>query len=251
MIPICKLCLKHKKLIKAHIIPESFFGTDNFLITNESKYPKRRPIGIYDNTILCRDCDNVVGSKFDDYAKTVLIDGAGVSCEIIVDKNSGETITVSRLKDKEGYVRLTKFFISVLWRASIASCDEFKSFNLGPFENIARDIIISGKENNLNYFSVAICRFHNFNEKIQVMSPKLLRLEHINFYAFVMANMKVFVKCDKRNTPKKLRPITLSKQNHILMLDSDLKSFPEYKILVEMALKFQQIKGKRKYGHAP
>ena len=46
---ICKLCAKDKPLIKAHIIPEPFFGGRNDLkLVAQARgvYPRRIPIGV-------------------------------------------------------------------------------------------------------------------------------------------------------------------------------------------------------------
>lgn len=62
---ICKGCGSDKKLIKAHIIPESFFaglktpGNHLLMVSDTLKYPKRAPLGPYDKEILCHDCEQV------------------------------------------------------------------------------------------------------------------------------------------------------------------------------------------------
>ena len=82
-IPLCQLCREEKKLIKAHIIPEfmyqdsyedgkmlEFLGID-LKDADEGKVKYRRK-GIYDNSILCKDCDNGILNVFDNYAARVL-----------------------------------------------------------------------------------------------------------------------------------------------------------------------------------
>ena len=56
---ICRGCNQDKKLVKAHIIPESFFRglrgekePAKILSNRKDFYPKKSPIGIYDTEIL-------------------------------------------------------------------------------------------------------------------------------------------------------------------------------------------------------
>ena len=73
----CRLCAEDRKLVKAHVIPEAFFrvlragGETPILISNVANtYPKRSPIGVYDQNILCEDCETMF-SQVDDYNKPV------------------------------------------------------------------------------------------------------------------------------------------------------------------------------------
>ena len=75
----CKLCGENEKLIKAHIIPEGFFRplrsgkmVPEIHSNIKGVFPKRSPIGIYDNTILCEKCDKYLG-VWDGYAQKLLI----------------------------------------------------------------------------------------------------------------------------------------------------------------------------------
>jgi hypothetical protein len=76
---LCRMCSNDRKLIRAHVIPEAFFrvqradGEPTFLITNTvGQYPKRAPIGVYDEGILCGDCENSF-QAIDDYGIKVLL----------------------------------------------------------------------------------------------------------------------------------------------------------------------------------
>ena len=47
------------------------------------------------------------------------------------------------------YTLFRKFFISVLWRASISQLEEYSNIDLGPYENIALNIL---KNNDIIYY---------------------------------------------------------------------------------------------------
>lgn len=51
-----------------------------------------------------------------------------------------------------------KFFISVLWRASISKAEDFSNINLGPYEDIALKILESDIEKD-NLFKILIFKF--------------------------------------------------------------------------------------------
>jgi hypothetical protein len=62
---ICKGCGKDKKLVKSHIIPAAFFrdltdGEDdlNLVSGDQIGIAKRSRTGIYDKSILCKDCED-------------------------------------------------------------------------------------------------------------------------------------------------------------------------------------------------
>jgi len=59
---VCKWCLKEEPIFaESHIIPRAFFnhdGRNDRKIVSCDDFPKRRPIGSYDNSILCVDCES-------------------------------------------------------------------------------------------------------------------------------------------------------------------------------------------------
>ncbi len=64
----CNLCGEHKKLIKAHIIPQFLFKEHYLCCSPPFPYPIKSRIGTYDSNILYAKCDNDVIGKFDDFA---------------------------------------------------------------------------------------------------------------------------------------------------------------------------------------
>ena len=78
MKPICKLCTNEAALIKAHVIPKSFWEIEAAqppprMVTNiEGVFPKRIPIGVYDQTIVCERCERSF-SDYDSYAAQLFL----------------------------------------------------------------------------------------------------------------------------------------------------------------------------------
>lgn len=221
----CRLCLeKNVPLVKSHVIPECFFVGDNIrLVMSNLSYFPRRPIGSYDQNILCCKCDEFLGNQFDGYAKEVLIDKKEVIFEDFPDpENLQESIRIYRLENKTGYKRLIKFFISVLWRGSIALHEDFKTINLGlKYESMAREIIRGENSEYSKYFSVALLELSDLNQKIN-SPPEKIKIEGVNFYIFIIGSIKVYIKCDQQIVSELMRPILLSEESNLLMVKCKL-----------------------------
>lgn len=84
--PICQLCLKEKKLIKAHIFPDFLYkyifeekhklqllSFDKTVKENHKKIQgKTIYTGEYDEDILCKDCDNEIIGKYESIGANTL-----------------------------------------------------------------------------------------------------------------------------------------------------------------------------------
>jgi len=169
---VCKLCDKDKKLIKAHIIPEFLykdlklyspdqkgqgrihgFKNTNGLVQN---LKKGLPSGIYDSTILCKDCDSKVLKEFDDYGKLIF----------------ANLIEQSTRKEKRGnfdfieleisnYFLFKAFFISIFWRASLSVRPEFSIVNLNSFDSRIKDCLKHKEINVTEEFEIVILYLNN------------------------------------------------------------------------------------------
>ena len=244
---ICKLCLKDKKLIDAHIIPRGFY---DFLYPDEVDYPgsskkslmilrsvgkaTNSQIGEYDQNILCAECDNGIG-KYDDYAQIIFL-----RTDPVVFHESASKI------ENIDYKRLKLFFISLLWRASISSRDFFKLVDTGPFEDELRDMIIKEEVGSVNDFSLIFTRFRDDNPKLKEVINRNMTVplphkfvDGVNCYIFYFPNRyKVFIKVDKRPLPEGLLKISLQPNGTLNILDAgSFENSPEFKKMVEVANK--------------
>lgn len=121
--PICRLCGASSGFVKSHIIPEAFFrvlrnGKEAPLIISgvAGQVPKTSRIGVYDQEILCGNCEekflqwdtygiDVLLNRFDHFFNPILKDEKIVGYEAPhIDK-----------------VKLLDFLTSVMWRASVSS----------------------------------------------------------------------------------------------------------------------------------
>lgn len=93
--------------------------------------------GLFDDNILCSDCDGKLG-RFDDHA-IVISRLLGTEHEIIDHKSNRFTITYS---DEVNHHQLALFGAAVVWRASVSRvCRDLSGFTLGNNEAWIRDMI--------------------------------------------------------------------------------------------------------------
>lgn len=151
-IGICKFCGQEKQLCKAHIIPQAFYKDLNigpYFLASKGKYAKKLPIGEYDNTILCAECDRRIG-LYDEYASRLFL-------------KELENFKVSHInlytipKTHLDYTKLRKFIVSLIWRASIST--KFTEVNLGDYENIALQLLKEEIPDDGKYFTTLITKY--------------------------------------------------------------------------------------------
>ncbi|MFZ2193168.1 MAG: hypothetical protein WAV31_02910 [Candidatus Moraniibacteriota bacterium] len=236
---ICKLCQKEKELTKSHIIPKVFFdflyterNEGSLIMVGKNKHNKRRPVGSYEK-LLCTECEQMLG-VYDDYAQGLLLKKPL--------KFYPDVEKLAYLIGTYDYAKLKLFFLSLLWRSSIASLEEFGHIDVGSFESRLKELILSQSVGKDDEFSVFITRFDSNDEKIKfivkrsIMLPAKQKIDGINYSVFYLSNgYKIYIKVDKRSSIDIYRKFIL-KNNHslvILRLDN-FENSPEYKILLDM-----------------
>jgi hypothetical protein len=159
---ICKLCDREARLVKAHIVPESFHrdsnppGTGPALImgTDPGQRTQRSHTGVYDRTILCEPCEGKF-APYDDYAANLLINKRDTAF-----RQYAEGVKSYFKADQFDYSKLKLFIISVLWRASVSSHRFFYRISLDPFfEQAAKDMISAGDPGGREVFSTVLARW--------------------------------------------------------------------------------------------
>ncbi len=153
----CKYCGKEKELCKAHIVPKKFYldyTTERYRSIDQDFNKEYAQSGIWDDTILCGDCDN----KLNEYDK----EGYKILLNALKTKEKTINDIPKAYLFKEGedfdYINLRFFFISLLWRASISSKAMYNKVNLGKFEDIALSILKNEKTDDEKYFQTIVFR---------------------------------------------------------------------------------------------
>lgn len=232
----CRLCLQKKKLAKAHIIPTSFYSKDSTdkLYSDDLPYSQRRPSGIWDPHILCEQCDSLIG-KLDDAAKRILIDKNGLYVRYVIDEiDPTRYVRSYSLKEPSYYTDICRFLISVLWRASISTKKEFKGLYLGPYEELAKKVILDSTVKYSHIFSFIILYLSDLEHPIQMYSTKRSKIEGINFYPLIMGYHKILIKVDSQKLLSKWHNMEVSERNNLLMLESEFKETSDYNAAIDM-----------------
>jgi hypothetical protein len=233
----CRLCLEHRKLIKAHIIPESFFlplrsgkRVPEIHSDIEGKYPKKTPIGIYDTSILCSKCDKAIG-VWDNYAQQLFLKDFAEDLAVYYGSKK-----VAYKIDAFDYDKLKLFFISVLWRASISDQYFYKRVNIGAYESVLREMILSNNPGAPEDFPVVIAKFGDPNVT-GMLDPHKDNFDGINFYRFYITGFVIYVKVDKGKMPEFLEPFYIRRGQPIWIILRDLHRSKDGKIMKNIMTK--------------
>ncbi len=136
---LCALCKKDSQLQRSHVIPEFFFAPlydekhrFNLLTVVPGERDLIQQKGARES-LLCLDCERRL-SRFERYASLVLNGGApGVEAQ-----RDGAFIRVRGID----YKKLKIFFLSLIWRAGVASDPFFEKVRLGHHEDKMRRMIL-------------------------------------------------------------------------------------------------------------
>lgn len=192
----CKLCQKDNKLAKSHIIPEAFysyaFPKNEGIVVSKDEYRKRLPIGVYDKTILCGNCEKLF-QNWDDYGNQFFHNMLSRP-DSKIEKNDKVLAYVFNSID---YKKLSLFIISVLWRASVSQESFFDEVKLGPFEEKIKSLLLNDSTSEINNFPIIIGLF-NFSDNRALHPPHRIRIDIVNHYKLYFFNAEALIKVDSR-----------------------------------------------------
>lgn len=232
---LCRLCLQKKKLIKAHIIPEGFFRplrsgnlAPEMYSNSPGNYPKRMPVGTYDPSILCEDCDRKMG-LWDDYAQELLLKRFSEASVLQLDQQK-----VCWLIEGFDYPRLKLFFVSLLWRASVSQQSFFKRISLGPFESRLRAMIMGEDPGRSQDFAVILARFGD-SDITAMLDPRRERFVSVSFVKFYLTGFLAYIKVDQRPTPSAFADYRMQEGAPLIVLSQRLHNSPDGLVMRKLA----------------
>ncbi len=133
----CRLCLQENEIIQSHILPEYLYAPlypknkDKpkrfYAISNDPTVRKEYEQKGYREELLCHECDNKLIGKHEKYAKEVLK-------KIKYKIKNKLVINILKIEDVD-YNSFKLFQLSILWRSSISSLEEFKNITLSQIDN--------------------------------------------------------------------------------------------------------------------
>tara|TARA_R110001599_G_scaffold350254_2_gene580030 strand:+ start:13222 stop:13941 length:720 start_codon:yes stop_codon:yes gene_type:complete len=236
---ICKGCGKDEKLIKAHIIPESFFcglrdgqKPPKMHFSDKGSYPKKVPIGIYDKEILCFDCEQIFKS-IDDYGNQVLLKKES-DLEPLVQSGN----IVGYLKKDLDYSKLKLFFMSILWRASVSNHDFYSNVKLGKLEKTLKGLVWDNHSGSLHDFSFVLAKFVDNGGDRAILSPHKERFFGISYYRFYLYGYILYIKADSQKTPERWTKFISQKNNTLAIVSRGLiENSKEYPVILKAVQK--------------
>jgi hypothetical protein len=96
--------------------------------------------------MLCAECDNVRLGRLENYGRTCMEGGKAD----IKTQDAGHTLFLRNLD----YPTLKLFFVSLLWRMSVSEHPFFRHVDLGPYEERARQMLMTLDAGGPNEFAV-------------------------------------------------------------------------------------------------
>jgi hypothetical protein len=241
----CKFCLEDKKCIKAHIIPNSLYepifnvGKGMLILSNKLEiYPKKQHTGIYDENMVCEQCERLF-SKLDDYANSFF--SAMISEDSFIIENNEKVAYIIKNYD---YNNLKLFLVSMLWRASISSQSSFFDVNIGPFENQIKEMIKNNDPGDENTFSFILTRYDNSLASRANLSPLRGKWydSDINCYVFYLFGWKCFIKVDQRHPPEDMRFFMAKPHQPLIVLYLNFSKSDEIIDMKKMAILYKSRK---------
>ena len=147
----CALCQKAKKLCKSHIIPELFYkplydSKHRFPAIHSSTSKISRHQKGFKEPLLCNGCEQKL-SKYENYVGQILL-------------KQYPKILKMKVRDKLhfsiDYKKSRLFYLSILWRMSIASHEYFQYFSIPRCNEKLRNLIFTNNPGNPNEFGCVV-----------------------------------------------------------------------------------------------
>jgi len=141
----CALCLQKRELRLSHIIPEFFYkalalyGEKHrfYAYSTVSDEPVSRPQQKgFREYLLCGECEGRL-NRWETYARKVIFGGVALDCAMDPKGNS--------LADGVDYATFKLFSMSMLWRMSVSSREEFARVELGVHAETMRERLFANE----------------------------------------------------------------------------------------------------------
>ena len=231
----CRLCGQKRQLVRAHVIPRSFFnklndgsGAIRMGTDKPGAYPKRSPIGAYDSSLVCETCEARF-SPWDDYANRLLLEP--YRDEFYLQANGQK---IGYRFEAVDYQKLKLFFVSLLWRASASQHAFYVGVRLEKFEEVARRMIMNNDPGNPETFSVLLSKFEH-PTAVVMLNPDFTKFVGVNFYRFYFARYVALIKADRRKLPDAYSGLELAPNRALIVLLRDFRSSKELPVLKKLA----------------
>jgi hypothetical protein len=225
---VCKFCsATNKPLVKAHIVPQSFYGVVKGQplagLRSEFSKPRWAWTGVYDNELLCSDCEASF-AKLDDYAFNALFERPSKSSPPSlrgVDLFPDQLRPVAFRIPGADPERLKLFVYSMFWRAHVSIRNECKGIDVGPFVSDLFEAIKKWSSSNCDC-DVMLGRQGQAAASGGVMLGMKTRLDGVRFNWLFAGGYNFYLKCDSRKLSPSWEPFVLRNGHEVICLSLDL-----------------------------
>lgn len=245
----CLVC-GNQNTIKAHLIPRAFAlevtrnGEKHILFSEGEDAYRTTNTGVFDPSILCADCDGILGShegKVYQELKFLREENSGKS-EIVVTATS-----MPQLGESTDY--LIRFSAGLLWKYGVRNIGE--KLPLGPYLEILKDIAFR-KEPIPSSIDLCVALIAHDNEQVYFYrEPYPVRIEGTNGASFSVGRFLFFVKLDQRPNPEFFgRRFWIRGKSFLSFPIEPPSAFPEYNEIISaearprIASYLQRMRGK-------
>jgi hypothetical protein len=243
----CKLCGNEKELIRAHIIPKSFYPADEkgnrmqIVLDGRGHQPSRQlQNGYYDPNLVCRECEDFFNAG-DDYAKRLLLDRRS---EAVRKTDHDRTYFEYSNVD---YTSIKLFFISLLWRAHATTLPSFDKVDIGvKYEAIAREMIYRKDPGLSDDFAVFMLRVADgLLDKIGASpTPRKMPPNNVRVYEFLLFGYIAYVKVGQQQFGYPFRDVQLAPGKPFRMLEKAIEETPFLRVAKEAILMEGAVRGR-------
>lgn len=218
--------------MKAHVIPQAFFdiqpqdptNTPQLFTSIEGSHPKRAPIGVYDTGILCLECESTF-SDVDGYAANLLLQQTQTFKPV-----PGDGVPQGFEVWSYDYDRLKRFFMSVLWRASVSTHIFYSKVNLGPLAVKLADALKRKDPGDADSFATVLWMYDRHPASTVAMDPFFTRSDGINLYRFRLHRYVAWIKVDKRSFRQEFRNVQLSPRAPLLIMHANFEESQDHQL---------------------
>lgn len=238
----CRLCDNEGEGCRAHILPEAFYrnirGEDDRLLllgTDPDAYARRAPIGIYDTELVCRSCERTF-NDWDRFGADFLLRRLQVEGEELRSLQDGRVIGHVYAPPPD-YASLSLFVLSVLWRASASGRDFYQRVDLGPLQNVLREMIRAGDPGEGGRFGFVLSRWITRMPDARAahapMSPFCELLDGVNMVRLYLGPAVASVKADQRPFPPAFRRLVFRRDAPLIMPAREFESSRDFQVFAE------------------
>lgn len=217
--------------MKSHIIPKSFFEFDagNSIILNDKNFPKRCRTGLWDNKIVIKDGEDLLGN-LDNYGFQVLIKDQKNFNPIFDNSNQ----LIGKYIEEYDYTKFKLFCLSMLWRMSVSKLPELEGVSLGPHENIIKNMILNNDAKEPEAYSVNMFYFFENYTKGLLLYPVKENFEGVNVYRLQFSNFMALIKVDSQKTSKPFSAYMLCPSKPLTLIGRAFQTSAEANIFFNM-----------------